>query len=217
MSLIVSAKGGKDFAIHPAGATAARCTRIIDMGTVDGEYKGKAKKSHKILFAFESAELMPDTEGEYAGKPFLIMQRYTASLSEKGLLRPALESWRGRPFTAAELEAFDLRNVLGKPCMANVVHTTKDGKTYANLASIMPLPKGMVAPEAVGELVFFSFGDFRQADFDKLSDGLKEQIKKSDEYKAMFPNGGPAKAAGPAQSSTKSAPVDDNMDDDIPF
>jgi hypothetical protein len=222
MSLIVSAKGaGKDFAIHPAMVTAARCTRIIDLGTVDGEYKGKAKKIHKIMFAFESAELMPDTEGEYAGKPFLVIQRYTASLSEKGLLRPALESWRGRKFTPAELDAFDLKNVLGKACMLNVVHTDPDdkGKVYANLSAIMPLPKGMTAPEAVGDLVFFSCSDFDQAAFDKLSDGLKEQIKKSDEYKALFPNGAPPAPAQkqPAAPVQKSQPADEIQDDDIPF
>src|SRR4051812_45284681 len=95
-SLIVSGNTGKDFTIHPAGVTAARCTRIIDLGTQDGEYKGKAKKIHKIMFAFESAVLMGDDEGEYAGKPFLITTRYTASLGEKALMRKDLESWRGR-------------------------------------------------------------------------------------------------------------------------
>lgn len=222
MSLIVSAKGaGKDFAIHPAMVTAARCTRIIDLGTVDGEFKGKPKKIHKIMFAFESAELMPETEGEYAGKPFLVIQRYTASLSEKGLLRPALESWRGRKFTPAELDAFDLKNVLGKACMLNIVHTDPDdkGKVYANLSAIMPLPKGMTAPEAVGDLVFFSCSDFSQEAFDKLSDNLKEQIKKSDEYKELFPSGAPAAklASKPVQSAAKPAPADNLQDDDIPF
>jgi hypothetical protein len=33
----------------------------------------------------------------------------------------------------------------------NVVHTEKDGNTYANIEGASPLPKGMVAPEMVNE------------------------------------------------------------------
>jgi hypothetical protein len=211
-SLIVSGKGGKDFEIHPAGVTAARCTRIIDLGTHDGEYKGKAKKDHKIQFGFESATLMGDDAGEFAGKPFLITQRFTASLGEKANLRKILESWRGRKFTPAEIDGFDLKNVLGKACMLNMVHSdpVPGKKQYSNIASIMPLPAGMTCPQAVGELIFFSLGDFDQAAFDKLSDYYKELISQSDEYKAMFGNKKPAAAAPAAVAPT----IDD---DDIPF
>ena len=187
-SLIVSGKSGKDFTIHPPGVFAARCTRIIDLGTHDTEWEGKKKKTHKIVFAFESAELMGDDEGEFAGKPYLIVQRYTASLGAKAKMRADLESWRGRKFTPAEIESFDLHNVLGKPCFVNMVHSDSDssGKTYSNVASIMPLPAGMSAPKAVGELLFFSLSDFDQDIYDKLGDYYKKTIAESDEYKSMF-------------------------------
>ncbi len=224
MSLIVSDKGsGTEFAIHPAGATAARCTRIIDLGTVDSEFEGKKKKKHEVAFCFESAELMGDDQGEYAGKPFLIIQRYTAHLGEKANMRKALQSWRGRPFTPAELDAFNLKAVLGKPCMVNMIHTEPNAqkKVYANIASIMPLPKGMSAPEAVGELIFFSLPSpddenpepFDQKAYDSLSDYFKGVIAKSDEYKALF--GAGASPASTTKPASKAA-VDD-MDDDIPF
>lgn len=216
-SLIVSAKGGgKDFAIHPACVTAARCTRIIDMGTHDGEWKGKAKKTHKIVFCFESAELMDEDQGEYAGLPFLIIQRYTASLSDKAVMRKDLESWRGRKFTPAELDAFDLHNVLGKACMLNMVHSDPvagTGKVYSNVGAIMPLPAGMTAPKAVGELIFFSLSQFDQAVYDGLSDYLKGEIAKSDEYKAMF---APAKGGSTPKTAAIKPPADLD-DDDIPF
>jgi hypothetical protein len=212
-SLTVSAKGGgKDFSIHPAGVYAARCTRIIDVGTHDTEYKGEKKKSHKIILCFESSELMGEDEGEFAGKPYLIINRYTASLSDKAVMRRDLESWRGRKFTPAELSAFNLSNVLGKVCMVNMIHSdpAANGKVYSNASSIMPLPAGMQAPAAVGELSFFSLEEFDQAAFDKLSDYYKELIKTSDEYKAMFAPKAPVK-----QAPTKAAASID--DDDIPF
>lgn len=211
-SLIVSGSSGKDFAIHPAGVFAARCTRIIDLGTVDSEWQGQKKKKHDIVFCWESAELMPDTEGEFAGKPFLVIQRWTASLSDKANMRKALESWRGRKFTPAEIDSFDLKNVLGKACFLNLVHNEKEGKTYSNIASIMPLPAGMSAPQAVGAQVFFSLNpkeDFDQVAYDGLSDYYKKRIAESDEYKARF-SGKKAGAAAPPAAA-------DIDDDDIPF
>ncbi len=213
-SLIVSGNsGGKDFAIHPAGVFPARCTRIIDLGTTNSEWEGKAKKSHKIVFGFESAELMPDTEGDFAGKPFLITTRFTASLGEKANMRKSLEAWRGRKFTKPELDAFDLHNVLGKACMVNMVHSDPNaqGKVYSNIASMMPLPAGMSAPQAVGELLFFSLSDFDQGVYDKLSDYYKETIAESDEYKALF---APKPAAKGNAAAAVAVTVDD---DDIPF
>jgi hypothetical protein len=76
------------------------------------------------------------------GQPFTVSQKYTASLHEKSRLRHDLESWRGRKFTTEELKGFDVENVLGANCQINVVHATKEGKTYANIASIVPQAKG---------------------------------------------------------------------------
>ena len=211
MSLIVSANGGgKDFEMHPAGVYPVRCTRIIDLGTQDGEWEGKAKKTHKIRFAFESNQLM--TEGEFEGQPFLITTSYTASLGEKAKMRKDLQSWRGRPFTPQELEQFDLKNVLGKACYVNIIHSepNKQGKVYANIGAIMPLPAGVAANKAVGELVFFSLSDFDQTVYDKLSDSAKELIAKSYEYRALFGD----KPAGKPSGKTV---ADEIPDDDIPF
>jgi hypothetical protein len=206
VSLTVSAKSAGNFEIHPEGVVAARCTRIIDLGTQSSEWQGKPKKTHKILVQWESESLMG--EGEHAGKPFLISQRYTASLSDKAQLRKDMEAWRGRKFTPAELERFDLKNVLGKPCMINVVHNENGGKTYANIASIMPLPASMTAPKAVGDLVFFSFEAFDQRIFDGLSDGIKEVIQKAAEWQAT---------QGASYAKEQGGQGSFSDDDEIPF
>jgi hypothetical protein len=61
-------------------------------------------------------------------------------------LRAALESWRGKPFADAELVAFDLEGLLGAACLLNIVHSNRDGSVFANVASLMKLPKNMAAP-----------------------------------------------------------------------
>jgi hypothetical protein len=76
------------------------------------------------------------------GKPFSCSKKYTASLNEKATLRHDLESWRGRAFTQEELKGFDLEKVIGVNAQVMVMHNTKDGKTYANVATVTPLGKG---------------------------------------------------------------------------
>jgi hypothetical protein len=61
MSLTLSANGGSaDFSPHPQGAFAARCVRIVDLGTQETEYMGEKKKAHKVVLAFETSETMRD-------------------------------------------------------------------------------------------------------------------------------------------------------------
>lgn len=214
MGFVVRASGGGDFAQHPAGVFAARCTRIIDLGTQNEDFQGKPKKSHKVIFFFETTELMPD--GEMAGKPFLVNKEYTASLGEKATLRKDLESWRGRKFSDPELEGFDIKNVLGKPVMLNIVEYQKrNGGNGVKISAMMPLPAGMSANAAVGDLILFSLYDdegnvkpLDTATYEKLSKFWQGKIAQSEEW--IEATGGKPKAPATAGGF-------DDMDDDIPF
>lgn len=137
---IVAKDSGGNFTPAPAGAHAAVCVDVVDLGILEVTYAGVTKSQHKIRIAWQIAEDMEN------GKPFLVQKRYTLSLHEKAALRKDLESWRGKAFTPQELGGFDVENLLHAPCMLNVIHETKDGKTYSNIASIMRLPKGMLPP-----------------------------------------------------------------------
>jgi hypothetical protein len=183
MSLIVSegSTGGKAYDPAPAGASVARCIKIVDLGTQKREYNGEVKHQKQVMFTWElPEELIPD--GDLAGQPFAINQIYTQSLSPKSNLRKDLESWRGRPFSQAELDNFDLENVLGKPCMLNIVHNTRGDRTYANIASIMPLPSKMTCPEQINPSVMFSLSAFDAAQYEALTKWTKEKIALSPEY-----------------------------------
>lgn len=91
----------------------------------------------------------PTKEGN---RRFLVSQWYTLSLHEKANLRKDLDAWRGKSFTDEDLkEGFDVEKLVGAPCLLNVTQSKseKNGKVYANVSSIMPLPRGMskIAPE----------------------------------------------------------------------
>jgi len=123
----------------PAGVHAAVCVDEIDLGMVAREFGGEKTEKHMVRLVWQIGEDMKD------GTPYLIKKDYTASLHEKAALRADLECWRGRPFSFDELVGFDLENVIAAPCMLNVIHKPgRKGGTFANIAAIMPLAKGMV-------------------------------------------------------------------------
>lgn len=190
---------GGSFVSAPAGTHVARCYQIIDIGTQHGEYQGKPTVRNQFIMFWELPnESMDD------GKPFVVTKFYTNSLSEKSNLYGDLIAWRGREFTAEELAKFDLEKVLGAACMLCVVHK-ENGK--AMVSAISGLPKGMECPPPINEKSAFWLDDFDQAKFDKLPDGIKQLIMKSDEYKAM--------------TSGKVAPIKQaagqDFDDEVPF
>lgn len=196
--------GGKEFEAAPTGNHVARCVGIIDLGTQEGDYQGKTTHARKVVIRWELPnELI--SEGDWAGKPFVVSKFYTASLSEKANLRKDLAGWRGRDFTPDELAGFEAKNILDKPCMVNVIHNEK-GK--AKVAGVSPVPKGMQVPGRVNNLVYFSLepDEFKPAVFDALSDFYQEQIRKSPEWGELHGNGKPAK---PTHF--------DDFKDDIPF
>lgn len=201
-----SESGGKEFEAAPVGNHVARCVGLIDLGTQEGEYQGKTTHARKVVIRWELPnELM--SEGEYAGRPFIVSKFYTASLSEKANLRKELGSWRGRDFTADELTGFDAKNILDKPCMVNVIHNDK-GK--AKVAGVSPVPKGMNVPGRVNDILYFSLeeSEFDPDTFDKLSEFYQEQIRKSPEWADI--HGGAVKGASKASHF-------DDLKDDIPF
>jgi hypothetical protein len=138
--MAIIAKAGGSFTPAPAGTHAAVCCDVIDHGMVEITFSGKTQKKHKITIAWQIDELM-DT-----GKPFLVRRRYTLSLHEKATLRRDLESWRGKAFSDKELDGFDVESLLSVVCLINVIHESRNGSTFANVASVMRLPKGMTAP-----------------------------------------------------------------------
>lgn len=127
-----------NFIQAPPGVHAAVCVDEIDLGLIPNRFDPESDPVPTVRLVWQIAEEMD------GGKPYLIKKDYRASLHEKAGLRKELQSWRGREFTADELAGFDLEAVVGAPCVLNIVEkTSKKGKKFANIAGVMPLPKGM--------------------------------------------------------------------------
>lgn len=166
------------FEMTPAGVHPARCFRMVDIGTQTTEFQGQKKFQHKIIVAWE---LLGDERME-DGRPYSIQQRYTLSLHEKSQLRKDLQAWRGKAFTPDEEAQFDVSKVLGAYCMLNIVHTNKDGREYANIGSIMPLPKGMEKPAGVNPVQLFDIDNPDMDLFNSFGDKLKSTIQSAPEW-----------------------------------
>jgi hypothetical protein len=177
MGFIASNEGG-NFEMTPEGVHVARCYRMVDLGTQISEYQGQKKSQRKVMVSWEllGEDRMAD------GKPFAVSKRYTLSMHEKAQLRNDLEAWRGRAFTPEEEHQFDVSKVLGNYCMLNIVHSVSNGKTYANIASIMPMPKGMPKPQAVEDAYLFDIDNPDMDIFNRFGDKLKATITSAPEW-----------------------------------
>jgi hypothetical protein len=235
--MILTDSGGTAFTPCPAGSYLARCIQLIDLGTQESTYEGETKRARKVLVAWE---VLDDECRRDDGAPFILSKRFTQSLHEKAALRKTLASWRGRDFTPVELRGFDLKAVLGQNAFLSVIHTDKDGKTFANIAGCMKPPKGMTAPLPGSEpLAHWSMAEPDWAVFAALPSRLQDHISASPEFKLLNPPKSvtlptptapaePVQAPAPTALATAPAPVPqapagadtgsgfDDMDD-IPF
>lgn len=198
----------------PAGNYIARCYKMIEIGTIDGEYQGVANSLHKVRIGWELPTELKIFKEENGLQPLVIDKEYTLSLGEKASLRKDLKSWRGKDFTQAEADNFDISVLIGVPCLLNIIHNPKKTdptKLYQAIGSISPLPKGMQCPEAVNAKFEFSLNEFEKEKFDSLPEFLRNQIASSKEYKAMFES----KQEGTAISEP--ANIGSENEDDMPF
>lgn len=190
MAIIAPKSGGSNLPkkVVPAGSHVARCYSMIQIGTVESEYLGEKKTLHKVMIDFElPLETAVFREGE-PEKPFVISKEYTLSFHEKSTLRSHLQSWRGKAFTDEEAAKFDITKLVGATCMLNVVHkASADGtKTYANIASISPIPKGLTCPEQVNPTRILAYDSWNQDVFMSLPEWLADKISATPEYKSKF-------------------------------
>lgn len=174
MSLHVNAEGGS-FELIPAGVYAARCYRLVDMGTQKGNPAFGAKDQKKVMVSWE---LLDNEIKMNDGRPFAIHKTYTASLGEKANLRVDLEAWRNKKFTDEELKDFDLKKILGAYCQLQVVHS-EDGK-FANVQTIMAMRGEKPAP--VNENVYFDIDEPDMAVFEAFSNNMKQKIMAAPEW-----------------------------------
>ena len=151
--------GNGNYEPVPEGLHHAVCYRVTDLGTHATPWDTMVRK---VLVSWELPQERIDFErdGVSENLPRVISKKYTLSLHDKANLRRDLENWRGKKFTAQELTGWDLKKIIGANCFLQVLHKeTKEGRTFADVSSIVGLPKKTEKLNPENETAFFSFDD----------------------------------------------------------
>jgi hypothetical protein len=213
MALTLSESAKQERKLPEAGATVGMLFSLVDLGTQKQTWDGEEKWMGKVRLSFE----LPDQLDEYevvenekttkVQKPMIVSIEQTRSLGEKASLRKLLEQWRGQTFTSAELKAFSLKNLLGKPAMLTLIHkTSQQGRQYCAIAGASKLPKGMKAPaNTTNAQMYYEIEQGEGGQFSEMPEWLQDKIRASKEF---------ATAAGKSTASKVELDADGNA---MPF
>jgi len=190
MALTISESQKMERKLPEAGATVGVLYSLVDLGHQKTNWDNQEKWTPKVRLTFELPDQTDEFEVEENGKrttvqkPMVVSIEQTRSLGEKASLRKLLEQWRGQTFTSKELQAFSLKNLLGKPAMLTLIHkTSQQGRQYCAIAGASKLPKGMTAPaKTANEQLYYEIEQGEGGQFNDMPDWLQEKIRASKEF-----------------------------------
>jgi hypothetical protein len=178
---LIIPKAKSNHFIPDAGATPGRLYTIADLGTQESTWQGEIKSNRKVMLIFELPEIKHEFDPNKGKEPAVISREFTFSSHEKSALAIFLNSWQ-----IDVTDEFDLGSLLGKEGLINIIHNESNGTTYANIDSVIPLPKGMKVENQYNHSVVFSLVDFDQEIFNKLPEWIRKKITKSPEFKVTI-------------------------------
>ena len=213
MALTLSESAKQERKLPEAGATVGVLYSLVDLGHQKTNWDNQEKWSPKVRLTFELPDQTDEFEVEEKGKvtkvqkPMVVSIEQTRSLGEKASLRKLLEQWRGQTFTSKELQAFSLKNLLGKPAMLTLIHkTSQQGRQYCAIAGASKLPKGMKAPATTtNDQLYYEIEQGEAGQFNDMPDWLQDKIRASKEF---------ATAAGKSTAIKAEVDADGNQ---VPF
>ena len=213
MALTLSESAKQERKLPEAGATVGVLYSLVDLGHQKTNWDNQEKWTPKVRLTFELPDQTDEYEVEENGKrttvqkPMVVSIEQTRSLGEKASLRKLLEQWRGQTFTSKELQAFSLKNLLGKPAMLTLIHkTSQQGRQYCAIAGASKLPKGMKAPATTtNDQLYYEIEQGEGGQFNDMPDWLQEKIRASKEF---------ATAAGKSTATKVEVDADGNQ---VPF
>lgn len=189
MGRYLSVKQGGDFKGLEDGNYVAVCDQVVLLGYHRDEWKGKPKINEKVYIRWQvpSERVKWGKDGEEKEGPAIIGETLNISMFPLSNLRKFLEGWRGKVFTDEEQEKFDIKTIIGKACMIQVLR--EEGKTRSHVKSVATLPKGMTPPAVEGPTLFFDIDDYTEAQINALRPWQKEMIEGGVDMNAADPGG----------------------------
>ena len=188
MAFYAKKSGANSLPVLDEGFHRAVCQAVIDIGTQTNERFGTKARELIIIFELPDERLSRvSRDGKVMDLPRVTSKKYRCSLHEKSTLAKDLKSWLGRSFTKQEEDekGFDLSSLLNKNCMLQILHKERDGKTYANIATIIPSFPNLEKVEAENDLKYFSFADHRDHIPEGIPEWIVNLIKNSEEWQML--------------------------------
>ena len=210
--------------LAPSGTHISRCYKIIYVGERDYEYQGEPKKKNSLWVYFELPNELAVFNPENGEEPYSVNIEYNHVPYETAKIMKHINSWRGKALSPQEIDDFDVSTLLEQPCMLTIVHNTSaaNGKTYANIASISGMPKGIECPKQVNPSYTFDYNDnFDMIGMDKnIPQFLQDIMKQTPEWNEKMneiPNALETSKTEPVISGDLEDLNPPNKHNDLPF
>lgn len=169
----------------PTGNYPARVYELIELGTVDSQWMGEPKKTHKVRIGFElptEKRVFDEKKGE---QPMVISKEMALSFGDLAGLRKIIEAVEGKKITDAEAVNYDVLTIVGKPLLVTVSHSepNEQGIVYANATTFSPLIKGLTVDPLSNKTRVLTYENWDEELYNSLPDFLKEKMNKTPEFK----------------------------------
>lgn len=171
----------------PVGNYPARVYEIIEIGTVDSQWMGEAKKTHKVRIGFElptEKRIFDEKKGE---QPMVISKEMALSFGDLAGLRKIVEAVEGKKLTDAEAVNYEVESIMGRPLLVTVSHSepNEQGIIYANATTFSPLIKGLTVEELNNKPKYLEYAKWDEQVFMSLPEFLRDKMVVTPEYKAL--------------------------------
>lgn len=182
----------KERQLPPTGTHRAVLYKLINLGTLETEWEGKKKMSHKIRLIWELTDEVLEYEVEENGEkvkksgPFSVGGKYTYSMGDNSRLLPIITGMLGTSLSEDERWNFDARKLLGTPCLVTVVHDEFEGTKFAKVTGATALPKAMAKPTQINETVNLDVRELSQEAIAQLPEYIRNDMESSREYHVRF-------------------------------
>ena len=193
------------------GVYFAVCVGVIDLGE---QYSEKFKNySNRVQFVWE----LPSETIEVDGKqePKQLSKEFAIATKKNSVLRTFISSWNSKAYTDEEFQEVELFDQIGKACQLNVV--LSESGEYANVDSVMPIPKGFTSPESCTTPIMWDMDNWNDEVFKTLPEWVQDKIKKSTQYQKEHTPADSIEVKSQAEPAVPSAAVPTTLTGGAPF
>lgn len=186
--------------------------QIIDLGVQKQRpYQGQVKDPARMVrVTYELVNDLRDFDGEE--KPLIVSEEFKFSGDDRSTCYKRLNSMD----PGFKKSGGDWTKMVGHPVQIQIVHNQgkgdNAGRTFANIASVSPLMKGMPAPESTfNELLVFNTDSPSKEVFDKLPPFMQDKIMGGEQPPTMD---GTAQKETSDDFSSNTAPEPEESEED---